>query len=55
MKAARPLAVRMLEQKRLVEKLADELRGTNAQLKVEIAEHQRAQAMADARMRGCAT
>ena len=43
-------ALRMLEKKRLVEQLADELRGANAQLKVEIAEHQRAQAIADARM-----
>ena len=43
-------ALRTLEQKRLVEQLADELRGANAQLKVEIAEHQRAQAIADARM-----
>ena len=44
-------ALRALEQKRLVEQLADELQGANAQLKVEIAEHQRAQAVADARMR----
>lgn len=43
-------ALRMLEKKRLVEQLADELRGANAQLKIEIAEHQRAQAIADARM-----
>lgn len=43
-------ALRMLEQKRLVEQLADEVQGANAQLKVEIAEHQRAQAVADARM-----